>query len=107
MVIGEYLIKCPNCLTEVKMISEMISPIIVYCNGCDRSMVLWNDSIFTLPFDFVSELISKHDIRACGNIISTEVSPIAKELINKNKISELHQLLAQPLDVKDFIKKIN
>jgi hypothetical protein len=89
------------------MISELVFPIVVYCNGCERSMVLWYDSIFTLPFEFVSELIEKHNIRACGNIISTNMSPVAKELINKNKINELHHLLSQPLDVQDFIKKIN
>jgi hypothetical protein len=106
VVIGEYLIKCPNCLTEVRLVAEMVSPVMVYCLGCDRAMIISNNVIFTLPFEYVSKLAHTYKIRHCGNVLSTQVSPVAKQLINKDKINELRELLDQKLDVQDFIKKI-
>lgn len=106
VVIGEYLIRCPNCLTEVKVVAEMVSPVIIYCSGCNRAMVMGNNVIFTVPFEYVSELSEMYKIRHCGNVLSTQVSPIAKQLINEDKIHELKDLLAQGLDVQDFINKI-
>lgn len=106
-VIGEYLIKCPNCLTEVRLVAEMVSPVMIYCPGCNRAMVLGNNVIFTVPFEYVSKLADTYKIRHCGNVLSTQVSPVAKQLINENKIGELRDLLEQKLDVQDFIKKIN
>lgn len=107
MVIGEYIVKCPNCATEVRLVAEMISPVMIYCEGCERALVLSNNIIFTLPFEYVKSLTDQYRIRYCGNVLSTQVSRSAKQLINKDKISELHNLLEQRLDVKDFIKKIN
>lgn len=107
MVIGEYLIKCPHCLTEIKMVSEMLSPIMVYCKGCDRTIVMHNNTIFTLPFEFVYNLVKTHKVRTCGNIMTTTISKNAKQVINKDKIEDLQQLLSQPLDVQDFLKKID
>jgi len=106
-VIGEYIIKCPNCSTEVRLVAEMVSPIMIYCLGCERTMILSNNIIFTLPFEYVSNLTKNHGIRHCGNVLSTQVSKVAKQLINGEKISELRNLLEQRLDVQDFIKKIN
>jgi hypothetical protein len=68
---------------------------------------LGNNVIFTLPFEYVSELVGTYKIRHCGNVIGTQVSPVAKQLINENKIHELKGLLEQSLDVQDFLKKIN
>lgn len=107
MILGEYYVKCPNCLTEVKVVAEMVSPILIFCNGCERSLVLCKNNIFTLPFDYVSELVESHNIRVCGEVLSTRVSSTAKELINNNKINELHHLLNQPLDVKEFINYLD
>lgn len=107
MVIGEYIVKCPNCSTDIRLVAEMVSPVMIYCGGCDRTVILSNDIIFTLPFEFVSKLVEKHRIRHCGNVLSTQVSKVAEQLISHNKISELHSLLAQKLDVRDFIDKIN
>jgi hypothetical protein len=107
MVIGEYIVDCPNCSTKVTVVAEMVSPIMFYCQGCDRTLILTNGSIFTLPFEFVKELMEKHGIRSCGNVLDTQVSKSAKQLINKDKISILHKLLEQKLDVQDFINKIN
>jgi hypothetical protein len=107
MVIGEYIVRCPNCLTEVRLVAEMVSPIMIYCQGCERTVILSNNIIFTLPFEYVTELTEKHGVRHCGNVLSTQVSRVARQLINKNKISELHNLLEQRLDVQDFIRKIN
>jgi len=106
-VIGEYVIKCPNCSTEVRLVAEMVSPIMIYCQGCERTMILSNNIIFTLPFEYVSELTKNHGTRSCGNVLSTQVSKVAKQLINGEKITELRNLLEQRLDVQDFIKKIN
>jgi hypothetical protein len=107
MVIGEYIVTCPNCSTEVRLVAEVVTPIMFYCHGCDRTLVLTHDSMFTLPFEFVKELTEKHGVRLCGNVLSTQLSKAAKQLINKDKISELHNLLDQKLDVQDFIKKIS
>jgi hypothetical protein len=63
--------------------------------------------MFTLPSDFVKDLTEKYGIRCCGNVLSTQISKVAKQLINKDKISKLHNLLEQRLDVQDFINKIN
>lgn len=106
MVIGEYIIKCPNCLTEVHIVAEMISPVMVYCGGCERALILSNNVIFTLPFEFVSELSKNHPVRHCGNVLHTQVSRKAKQLISSEKINQLHDLLSERLDVKDFINKI-
>lgn len=107
MVIGEYVVKCPNCATEVRLVAEMISPVMIYCEGCERALVLSNNIIFTLPFEYVRSLTDRYRIRYCGNVLSTQVSRSARQLINTDKINELHNLLEQRLDVKDFIKKIN
>lgn len=105
-MIGEYIIVCPNCHTEVRLLAEMVSPVILYCNGCGRSVVLCENVIFTLPFEYIEELAGKHPIRFCGDIISTQISEVAEELINSDKIEELQNLLSQRLDVQDFINKI-
>ena len=106
-MIGEYVVKCPNCSTEVRLVAEMISPVMVYCNGCERALVIGNNLIYTLPFEYVRALVKKHPIRHCGNVLSTQVSNTAKQLISSEKINQLHYLLGQKLDVKDFINKIN
>lgn len=106
MIIGEYQLKCPNCSTEVKVVAEMVSPVIIYCHGCSRSMILSNNVIFTVPFEFIAELASKHNIRSCGNVLGTAISPVAKNMINLEKIDQLHHMLEQPLDVTDFLKKL-
>lgn len=106
MVIGEYIVKCPNCLTEVRIVAEMISPIMVYCEGCERALVLSNSVLFTLPFESVMDLIKIHPIRHCGNVLQTQVSRKAKQLISSEKINQLHDLLSERLDVKDFLNKI-
>jgi hypothetical protein len=106
MVIGEYYIKCPSCETQIKLVAEMVSPVMICCQGCGKAIVISNSIIFNIPFEFVSELISEYGMRSCGNVLGTQISPIAMELINPKKIDELHELLEQPLDVKDFIKKI-
>jgi hypothetical protein len=84
----------------------MVSPLILYCHGCNQSLILGNNVIFNLPFDFISKLAEEHGIRHCGNVLGTLVSDAAKELINDNKLNELHNLLEQSIDVQDFIKKI-
>ena len=107
MVIGEYVVKCPNCSTEVRLVAEMVSPIMVFCHGCERTVIMNNNTTFTLPHEYVVELCNKHGIRYCGNVLSTQVSNTAKQLINGDKIQKLHRLLSQNIDVQDFINKIN
>jgi hypothetical protein len=107
MIIGEYVVKCPNCLTEVRLVAEMVSPIMVYCPGCGRTVVLSHNAVYTLSHEFVMKLSQQQGVRLCGNVLSTQVSSTAKQLISDDKIKELHELLGQKLDVKDFIKKIN
>lgn len=107
MILSECRVTCPNCLTQVRVVSEMVSPVIVCCTGCERAVVIGSNVVFTLPFEYVNDLMKKHPIRYCGNILGSQVSNAAKQLISTDKINKLHSLLEQKLDVKDFINKIN
>jgi len=91
----------------MRLCAEIITPLMIYCHGCDRFVVLTQEYVYTLPFEMVYDILVDHDYRSCGKILSVELSKSAKELINRSKIKELKSLLDQPLDVKDFIKKIN
>lgn len=107
MVLSEYRVTCPKCSTQVRVVSEMVSPVMIYCTGCERAVIISRNTVFTLPFEYVSKLLKEHSIRYCGNVLGTQVSSAAKQLISTDKISKLHSLLEQKLDVKDFINKIN
>lgn len=107
MIISGYRITCPTCSSQVRVVTEMVSPVIVYCKGCERALVLGKNDIFTLPFEYINNLMKKHPVRCCGNVLDTRLSRAAKQLISTDKISKLHSLLEQKLDVKDFINKIN
>lgn len=105
-IVGEYLIQCPYCGSETKLFAEMRSPIMIYCPGCDRSIVINGSIIFTVPFDYIYSLHKKYKIRVCGKVIASEISKKAKSLISMNEINNLHDLLEERLDVKDFLKKL-
>lgn len=105
-IVGEYLIRCPSCGSGTRLVAEMQSPIMVYCPGCDQSIIINGSIIFTVPFDYAHSLYEKYKIRICGRILASEISKKAKSLISKDKIDNLHDLLKEPLDVNDFIKKL-
>lgn len=107
MYIAEYFVRCPECSSRMKLYAEILTPLMIYCHGCDRFIVLTQEQVYTLPFNMVYELLGDHDYRLCGNLLSVELSKSAKQLINRDKIDELKDLLKQPLDVEEFIKKIN
>jgi len=106
MVIGNFIVRCPCCSTETRLVIEMISPVMVYCSGCNRSIIIQNGIIYTLPADYVHELLKKYKVRACGRIIGADISEQAKKMITSDKISELRDLLSKPMDVRDFLRKI-
>jgi hypothetical protein len=107
MYIAEYLVRCPKCRSRMRLCAEITTPLMIYCHGCERFVILTQEYVYTLPFDMVYDILADHDSRSCGKLLSVELSKSAKELINRDKIMELKNLLDQPLDVKDFIKKIN
>jgi transposase len=62
--------------------------------------------VFTVPEEFVLNLVKKYKSKACGRILASKVSDGAKELITKDKIQELHNILEKSTDVKDIIKNM-
>ena len=105
-ILCEYRIKCPECESEILVVTESVAIIVIPCQGCDNAIVLLNSSIFTVPLSYIKELASKYKIRMCGKILGAQISLNSKLLITDNKLSELHNLLEQPMDVSEFIKKI-
>lgn len=105
-IVGEYLIQCPCCRSETKLVAEMRSPIMVYCPGCNRSIVINGSIIFTVPFEFIYSLYKKYKIRVCGKVLASQISKKAKSLISMNEINNLHDLLEERLDVNDFLRKL-
>jgi len=106
MLISEYLIKCPVCHSETRLVAEESNPIIFYCHGCNRNVVIHNNIVFTVSEEYLKKLICRYKSKACGRVLVAMVSESAQDLITKDKINELHDLLEKPMDVRDFIKKI-
>jgi len=106
MNVAEYLIMCPICRSETQLVAEESNPMIFTCRGCNRSIVVHNNAVFTVSEEFVLGLVKKYKSKACGRILASKVSDGAKELITKDKIQELHEILEKPMDVKDIIKNM-
>jgi hypothetical protein len=106
MNIAEYLIKCPNCKSDTHLTAEESNPVIFKCCGCGRSVVVHNNTVFTVSSEYVSSLVKKYKSKVCGRILDAHVSDGAKNIITRDKLEELHELLEKSSDVKDFIKNI-
>lgn len=106
MGVAEYLIKCPRCHSETRLVAEESNPLIFCCRGCSRSIVVHNNAVFTVSEDYVLKLVRRYKAKACGRILASKVSEDAKKEITRDRIKELHNLLEDPMDVRDFIKKI-
>lgn len=106
MVILQYKVSCPKCATEINLVAEEANPVIFFCAGCGRSVVMHNNLLFTVPEVFTRGMIKRFKSRACGRVLSTRLSKNVAEKITKDKIFELHKILQEPMDVKDFINRI-
>jgi hypothetical protein len=105
-VFCEYRIKCPKCNSNLMIVTEAISPVIVPCQGCEDAIVILNNTVFTVSYKYIRELSDKYRVRMCGRVLGSQISNKAMKILTDNKINELHLLLEQPMDVNDFIKKI-
>lgn len=101
---SEYLVKCPTCQTQTKMVCEDSSPVMVVCAGCERVLVMHQNRLFTVPIDAVIRIMRLHKVRPCGNITATKLSDEAKGLLNHRSMEELHVLLQKDVDVLDIIR---
>lgn len=106
MSTSEYRVKCPTCSTEIQLVAEEENPIMFYCFGCNQYTIIHNNSVYNVSFNFFRDLMDRYRMKACGRIVNANISPQAAEAANQQKFNELKNLLKQPLDVKDFIKKI-
>jgi len=103
---SEYLVKCPTCQTQTKMVCEESSPVMIVCGGCDRVLVMHQNRLFTVPMSSVLNIMRQHKVRSCGNVIATKISHGAVDVINEKKMTDLHDLLEQEVDVLDFLRSL-
>jgi hypothetical protein len=103
---GEYLLKCPTCATQTKVVCEEdVGPVIMVCQGCSRTLVMHQNRLFTVPVETMVEIMRRHRVRVCGNIVATKLSDEAQVMVDDRKISELHKALESNDDVLDVIRK--
>lgn len=106
MNVAEYLVKCPVCRSEIRLVAEESNPIVFSCYGCNRSVVLHNNRVFTVDRSYFKKLLARYPSKACGRILCSKVSEEAGRLITEDKIEVLHNLLEGSRDVKEFLTKI-
>lgn len=106
MMVVEYLIKCPYCFSDTKVVLERANPVMYMCHGCRRVIVIQGKIIYTMPYETVRDILDKYPNKTCGRLLGSYVSPIAKEKLKEKKTVDLHALLEQNIDVNDFIKKL-
>jgi hypothetical protein len=51
------------------------------------------------------ELMRRHKVKVCGNVIAAKLSEEAQTMIDEKKISELHKALQGDCDVLDVIRR--
>jgi transposase-like protein len=107
MNIAEYLIKCPVCYSETKLVAEESNPLIYHCSGCNRSVVIHNNSVFTVSEEYTKKLVRRYKSKACGRVLAYQVSEDAKKFITEEKIKDLQKMLTLNMDVKDFVGTLN
>jgi len=103
---SEYLVKCPTCQTQTKMVCEESSPVMVVCAGCERILVMHQNRLFTVPMSTMIKIMRQHRVRPCGNIVASKLSHEAKDIISDKKLSDLRDLLEQDVDVLDFLRSL-
>ena len=104
--ISEYLVKCPMCMSEIRFVAEEANPIFMSCHGCERVIVIQGGVLYTVSEQFVQELLKEHSPCPCGRITGSEISARGQEYLSEQNLSRLHKLLEHPMDVRDFIEKI-
>lgn len=106
MFVYELIVKCPHCSTDTRIVSRLGGPVIVHCEGCSKCVVLHDNLVYTVSSGFVQKIMHKYKVKPCGKILGSELSEQARDMITDEKIKDLRKLLAEPMDVKDFIGKI-
>ena len=106
MTLIEYHIKCPNCGSETKFVSKEVSPIMLQCAGCNRSIVVQGNNLYTVSKDYMSRILFNHKFRVCGQVVASKVSGQVKGKSADERLKALHELLEQNIDVAEFLKKV-
>lgn len=103
---SEYLVKCPTCQTQTKIVCEEASPVMIVCAGCHRVLIMHQNRLFTVPISAVTKIMRLHRVRPCGNITATKLSAEAKNFVNTESMEKLHDLLQKDVDVLDIIRSL-
>ena len=104
MAVAEFLIKCPACLSEIRLLAQEANPLMLFCSGCRRWVVIHGSVVYTVSGNFFKKLLDVAPVEECGNIFNMSVS---EEAVERAQREELHKLLDQRMDVADFLKKIS
>ncbi len=106
MVVMEFVVTCPSCRSETKILGENTNPIIYRCKGCDKGVVIEPRKVYTVSGGYVKRLFNQYRPRACGQLVALRLSDEARKIISSDKLEGLRDLLEQDIDVKDFIKRL-
>ena len=106
MVVMEYIVTCPRCKTETKIVGEQTNPIMYTCKGCDRAIVVEPSRVYTVSVGYMKKLISRHKSRACGQIVALRLSDKARKIVSSDRMEALHELLSEDMDVDDFVRRL-
>jgi len=103
---SEYLVKCPTCATQTKIVCEEASPVIIVCQGCGRALVMHQNRLFTVPMSYMVGLMRSHKVRSCGNVVATKISDEAQSMVDDRSMERLHDILERNVDASDIIKEL-
>lgn len=103
---GEYLLKCPTCGSQTKLLCrEDVEPVVMVCQGCGRALIMHQNRLFTVPLMSMVNLMRDHRVKVCGNIVATKLSDEAQSMVEDRRLSELRHALEGNEDVLDIIRK--
>jgi len=106
MTLFEFLIKCPVCNSETKVIAYESNPLIFECGGCRKNVVMQGTNLYTVSNECVSKITKSHKTLPCGQVVSTKLSEEAKNVITKEKVDFIKAALYSSNDVNDFLNSI-
>lgn len=104
MYILELAVKCPSCESVTKLLTKQADPVIFTCGGCGDSIIIQGEGVYTLKSKFIKRLIKKYKVSPIGQLLITDVSDTAKNMVTDSKIKVLQEILKENCDVNEFIK---
>ena len=106
MVLMQYQVKCPVCMSTTILVTQEASPIIFECNGCGRNIVMSGNSVYTVSREFVKKIMNGYKVVGCGQVVQYKVSDESKDLITDKKIQELSRTLDQCVSIDDVLDSL-